>query len=118
MSNNEHKPIKRRKNTHYTRVLEYLKTHGHINNHIAVYKLEPRNFDLASTIKLLRKDGYDIECIKVNGVSRFYPNKTYQAGDYVLTVGNANPINELEGGTEVVTTVDEAWGKVKTFFKL
>ena len=86
--------------------MEYLETHGHINNHIAVYKLEPRNFDLASTIKLLRKDGYDIECIKVDGVSKFYPNKTYRAGNYVLRK------------TEVVTTVEDAWGKVKSYFKL
>tara|TARA_R100001443_G_scaffold11450_1_gene21039 strand:+ start:234 stop:560 length:327 start_codon:yes stop_codon:yes gene_type:complete len=107
MSKNNQKP-KRRENTHYSRALNYLQTHGHINNHIAVYEMEPRNFDLASTIKTLRRDGYNIETIRVDGTSAFPPFKKYRAGDYVL----------ITDDTEVVDNIDDAWSKVKSYFNL
>ncbi len=107
MATKTNKP-KRRANTHYSRVLNYLQTYGHINNHIAAYKLEPRLFDLQGTIRNLRNDGYEIETIRVDGISKFYPNKTFRAGDYVLK----------KNEPEVVTNIDDAWLKVKRYFNL
>lgn len=50
--------IKRRNNTHYTRLLEYLKEFKHITSLDAIRDLG--NTRLSATIYELRKDGYNI----------------------------------------------------------
>lgn len=50
--------IKRRNNTHYTRLLEYLKEFKHITSLDAIKDLG--NTRLSATIYELRKDGYNI----------------------------------------------------------
>ena len=49
---------KRRSNTHYTRLLDYLKEFGRVTSLDAIRDLG--NTRLSATIYELRKDGYDI----------------------------------------------------------
>ena len=49
---------KRRTNTHYTRLLEYLKEFGNVTSLTAIRDLG--NTRLSATIYQLRKDGHDI----------------------------------------------------------
>ena len=49
---------KRRTNTHYTRLLEYLKEFGNVTSLTAIRDLG--NTRLSATVYQLRKDGHDI----------------------------------------------------------
>ena len=60
---------KRRSNTHYTRLLDYLKEFKHITSLDAIRDLG--NTRLSATIYQLRKDGYHIESEDIKVANRW-----------------------------------------------
>ena len=98
--------IKRRKTgTHYTRLLDYLKTHKTITSLQAIRDLG--NTRISATIFNLRKDGYDITSTDIQVPNR-WGTKTSVA-QYELTPHTTIPTEQSDGSVEMVDyySVDE-----------
>ena len=87
--------IKRRVETHYTRLLKYLKTHKTITSLQAIRDLG--NTRISATIFNLRKDGYDISSTDIPVPNR-WGTKTMVA-QYELKPYTTIPTQQPNGST-------------------